>query len=183
MENKELNDVLSNLNELLESTNLENVTSESSGYEEVKDGYYLCEVEKAELTISKNSGNPQVFFQMKIVDDGYDCVFNEEQKVSDIIRNNGTKNRKIFNYFPLTTEQNVKRFVTDMLKFEGDVAGESLLDKECFTNSELLEDALSILVGRRLYVKISTTKGKDGKDTIWKNFISWRVATSLGLPE
>lgn len=182
MENEELKNVLGNLNSLLENTNLDDVTSESSGFTEVKDGHYLSEVEKAELTVSKNSGNPQVFLQMKIVDDGYDVVFNDD-KTTSLIRNEGTKNRKLFIYFPLTSEQNVKRFVTDMLKFEGDIPGEPLLEKECFTNSELLEDALDILVGRRVYIKVSTAKGRDGNNTTWKNFVSWKTAISMGLPE
>lgn len=183
MENEELKNILGNLNELLGNVDLEDVTSESSGFTEVKDGHYLCEVEKAELTVSKNSGNPQAFFQMKIVDDGYDCVFDNEQKTSNLIRNKGTKNRKLFIYFPLTTEQNVKKFVTDMLKFEGDIPGEPILEKEYFTNSELLEDALDILIGKRIYIKVSTTKENDGKDVTWKNFISWKTAITMGLPE
>lgn len=183
MENEELKNILGNLDKLLSNTDLEDVTSESSGYSEVKDGHYLCEVEKAELTVSKNSGNPQVAFQMKIVDDGYDMDFSDESIEPTLVRNTGTKNRKLFIYFPLVTEQNVKRFVTDMLKFEGDTPGEPLLEKECFTNSELLEDALDILIGRRIYIKVSTSKGRDGKDVTWKNFISWKAAISMGLPE
>lgn len=182
MENEELKNVLGNLNDLLGGTNLDDVTSESAGFSEIKDGHYLSEVEKAELTVSKNSGKPQVFFQMKVVDDGYDVIFNED-KITTMVRNEGTKNRKLFIYFPLATEQNVRRFVNDMLKFEGDVPGESLLEKECFTNSELLEDALSILIGKRIYIKVSTSKGKDGKESTWKNFISWKTAITMGLPE
>ena len=51
---------MNTLDDLLKATDLNDVTSESSGFDDLPAGYYLSEVNSAELTISKNSGNPQV---------------------------------------------------------------------------------------------------------------------------
>ena len=172
-----------NLNALLSKVNLDPITADSSGgYEELKDGYYLSEVEKAELTVSKNSGNPQVAMTFKIVEDGIGSYIDERgyQKFSKIEH---TKNRKIFKYYPLATEKDVNRFVSDMLKFEGDTPGEPILPKEAFTTGETIEEAVDALVGFRIYVQASTTikKGTEEKQT-WYNLISWNRATQFNLP-
>ena len=70
-----------------------------------------------------------------------------------------------------------------MLKFEGETAGEPLLGKEYFTNSALIEDALDILVGMRIYCQSSTTVNDDDTTSVWKNLISWKRAAALNLPE
>lgn len=171
------------LNALLGSVNLDNVTADSgSGFEELPDGYYLSEVESAELTTSKNTGNPQVAMQLKVVEDGLGSYV-DERGFAKLRNIEHTKNRKIFKYYPLTNEKTVKTFVSDMLKFEG-TPGEPLLPEEAFMTGEVLEEALSILVGSRIYVQISTTtkKGTDEKQS-WKNLISWNRAKTLELPE
>lgn len=181
MENKEeLEKVLGTLDGLLQQTNLEDVTSESAGFEELPDGYYLCEVEKANLTTSKSSGQPMVAFQFKVNDDGYNAELNGEEV--NITRIAKTKNRKVFIYYTLKDETSVKRFVTDMLKFEGENVGESLLGKEYFTNSQLLEDALDVLIGMKIYIKINTNEKDDGSTSTWRNLISWKRAAALELP-
>ena len=92
-----------------------------------------------------------------------------------------TANRKIFVYYVLKDETAVRRFATDMLKFEGEVAGESLLPKEAFMTSETLIDALDVLVGMRIYICASTTE-KDGNKSQWNNLISWQRVAALELP-
>jgi hypothetical protein len=95
-----------------------------------------------------------------------------------------TKNRKIFKYYPLVNEKNVNSFVSDMLKFEGETAGESILPKEAFTSGEVLEDALDVLTGSRIYIQVSTTvKKSTGEASKWNNLVSWKRAESLGLPD
>lgn len=172
------------LNELLGSVNMDNITADSGdGFENVPDGYYLCELESAELTTSKTSGAPQVAIRFKIIEDGLGTFIDERgyAKMKDIPH---TANRKLFKYYPLTSEQNVNRFVSDMLKFEGMTAGESILPKEAFTTAEVLEDALGILTGCRLYVQVSTTTNKTtGQASTWNNLVSWKRAKSLELPD
>lgn len=172
----------STLNSILGQADLSDVTAESTGFSDLPDGYYLCEVEEAKLTESKSSHQPMVAVQLKVTDDGFDVEIDDNGQVhsSSIAK---TKNRKIFKYYVLKDEASVRRFVTDMLKFEGDVAGESLLPKEAFTTSETIEDALDILKGYRLYIQCSTTvKEDDNSKSTWYNFISWKRAASLELP-
>ena len=171
------------LNALLGSVNLDDVTAESgAGFEELPDGYYLSEVESAELTTSKNSGNPQVAMVFSVVEDGLGTYIDERgfAKLKNLPH---TQKRKIFKYYPLTNEKTVKSFVSDMLKFEG-TPGEPLLPEEAFTTGEVLEEALSVLIGSRIYIQVSTTtkKGTDEKQS-WKNLISWTRAKGFELPE
>ena len=171
------------LNALLSKVNLDSITADSTGsYDELKDGYYLSEVEKAELTVSKNSGNPQVAMTFKVVEDGLGSYIDDRgfQKYATIEH---TKNRKIFKYYPLVTEKDVNRFVSDMLKFEGDTPGESVLPKEAFTRADFIAESIEALQGLRIYIQASTTvkKGTEEKQT-WYNLISWTRATQFNLP-
>lgn len=176
----ENNAVFQSIDEILSKVNLNDVTSESNGRENIPDGYYMCEVEKAEITVSKSSGTPQVAFRFTILEDGTDVVVEADGSIAknSIAR---TKNRKIFMYYPLKDERSVKRFVSDMLKFEGDTAGEPLLSKEYFTTSEVLEDALDILCGMRIYVQVSTSTNKEGQEMSWQNLVSWKRVDQLEL--
>ena len=173
-------DVLSTLDALLGATNLEDVTADSSNFAEMPDGYYLCEVEKAELKASKSSGSPMVALQYKVVENGVDAIQDKDDISLKEIK--GTKNRKIFMNYVLKDDNSVKRFVTDMLKFEGEEKGKPILDKEYFTNSAILEDALEILIGMRIYIQSSTTEKSDGTTSNWKNLISWKRVDALELP-
>lgn len=180
MEN--INDALKQLDVLLKKTDLEDVTSESSGFSDLPDGYYLVEVEKAEIKTSKSSGAPMAAFTFKIVDDGISVETDEDDEVS-FKKIKHTKNRKIFKYYVFKDETSIKRFAADMLKFEGDVVGESLLPKEAFTNSETVVDALECLIGLRVYSSVSTTENNDGTKSTWTNLISWKRASVLELPQ
>ena len=172
------------LNELLGKVNLEDVTAESNEkkFEELPDGYYLSEVESAELGVSKTN-KIQVRIQLKVVEDGIGNYIDERGNAKMMTLEH-TKNRKIFKYYPLVEEKDVNRFVSDMLKFEGDVPGEPLLPKEAFTTGEVLEEALEVLTGARLYVQATTTtkKGTDERNT-WFNLISWNRVKDLELPD
>lgn len=179
MENK--NDLIAlfkSLDGVLANTDLSDVTAESNSFSELPDGYYLCEVEKAELKESKSSHMPMVAFQMNVVEDG--IGINEDTSFFDLKK---TKNRKVFMYYVLKDQQAVRRFAADMLKFEGEKQDEPILSVECFTTSEVLLDALDILTGMRIYVQSSTSKNDDNSTSVWKNIISWKRARLLGLPE
>ena len=173
---------MNTLDDLLKATDLNDVTSESSGFDDLPAGYYLSEVNSAELTISKNSGNPQVKVVFKIVEDG---VTVEPDDVGNMVRKNlpKTAGRLIFKYYPLKDEKTVRTMVSDMTKFEGEVKGEPLLPKEYFKETSLLNEALACLTGFRIYVNISTSTNKEGKTNNWVNLISWKRAAQLDLAE
>lgn len=169
------------LDKILSSSDLKDVTSENVGFQELPEGYYLCEVEKAELTSSKKSGNPMVAFTMKVVEDGFTAVIEDNGSVN-LTSIDKSKNKKIFIYYVFKDEQSVKRFAADMLKFEGEVVGEPILSKEYFMSSELLADALDILVDANIYVQITKNENSDGTSSTWNNMISWKRAAALELP-
>lgn len=175
---EDMTNLFNSLDGVLSNTDLTDVTAESASFSELPDGYYLSEVEKAELKESKSSKQPMVALQLKVVEDGLGV-----DSTGEFVELKKTKNRKIFMYYVLKDESAVKRFVTDMLKFEGEKEGEPLLGKEYFTNSQLLVDALDVLVGMNIYVQSSTTENDDGSNSVWKNLISWKRAKSLELPQ
>lgn len=167
------------LDSILNNVDLSDVTPGGVGYEDMPDGYYLCEVESAEIKESKSSHNPMAAFVLKVLENGIDAdPSSDEVHLTEI---KSTKNRKIYQYYVLRDDKSVKRFVRDMLKFEGAVAGESLLPKEAFLSSETIRDALEVLVGMRIYVQVSTTYKDDIKST-WRNLVSWKRAKALNLP-
>lgn len=167
------------LNDLLSQVNWDTVT-EDTGFEDLPEGYYLCEVEKAELKINKAQTNQQVSFQLKVVEPGVQEAI-DERGHSYLQKLDSTKNRKIFKHYPFKDVAGVKRFVNDMLKFEGEEPGEPLLEKEYFMTEEIIPDALEILVGRRIYVQ-AAYRVSNGKSNCWYDFISWSRASELGLP-
>lgn len=173
----EMNDIFASLDKLLGETDLSDVTSESNNYPQLKDGYYLCEVMTAELKTSK-AGDPMVAFKFVTAEDGKEI--DEDGIVVPIPK---TTNRNIFINYVLKDEVSVKRFVTDMLKFEGDEIGKPLLEKEYFLNSEVLEDALDILIGKCIYISISTSEKSDGTKSTWNNPVTWKRVAALGLEE
>lgn len=173
---------MNTLDDLLKATDLNDVTSESSGFDDLPAGFYLSEVNSAELTISKNSGNPQVKVVFKVVEDG---VTEEPDDKGYMVRKNlpKTTGRLIFKYYPLKDEKTVRTMVSDMTKFEGEVKGEPLLPKEYFKETSLLNEALACLTGSRIYVNITTSTNKEGKTNNWVNLISWKRAAQLDLAE
>ena len=90
-----------------------------------------------------------------------------------------TKGKLIFKHFVLKDETSIKRFVSDMLKFE-DSDGNSYLPKEAFTNADIVGEAIDSLIGMRIYAQISNTE-KDGNVSQWINFVSWKRASDLSL--
>lgn len=177
---KDLNSIFSTVDNLLSQINAESIDPNASDFENLPEGYYSCEVVKAELGVSKTSEKPQVKLQLKTlenglaieVDDEGDSVLKEIQK---------TKGRFVFKYYSLDTKTNVEKMIKDMLKFEGSEPGVSLLERDYFANSELLTAALEVLEGSRIYTQVTVSKGKDGKDSSWVNLISWGRAEKLGL--
>lgn len=168
-----------NLNELLQQVNWDTVT-EDSGYEDLPEGFYLCEVEDATLKPNKAETNMQVSFKFKVVEDGITSII-DNRGYSALSAIDGTTGRKVFKHYPLKDLTGVKRFVSDMLKFEGANPGEPLLEKEYFMTEEIIPDALDILKGRRIYVQASY-KEYQGKKNCWYDVVSWARAKEMGLP-
>lgn len=168
------------LDSLLAGLNLDKVTSDGVGKEDLPDGYYLSELTKTNLTTSKSSGNPMIVLDFKVVENGYDVQFDAKNNVS-LKEVNKTAGRTFTIFYPLSDEQRIKRAIADLLKFE-ETDGESLLSKEYFANTELLKEALSILVGMRIYVQTTTSEKPDGTKSVWQNLVSWKRVKALELP-
>lgn len=175
------NSLTATINDLLSQTNIQDVTSESNAFQELPEGYYLSSVDSAEIKESKASHMPMVALSFTVTEDGHQYVADKDGNV-EIKDVKHSKNRKIFMYYVLKDTASVRRFVSDMLKFEGEEAGKPLLDKEYFMNSELLADALHILEGSRIYIQITKSVKDDGTTQTWQNLISWKRATALELP-
>lgn len=173
---KDMSKIFASVNELLSKTDLNDVTAEGAGFAELPDGYYLCEVKSTELGESKSSGFPMVTIALQVVENGVN-----PSKDGGFIEIGGSKNRWIRKYYPFKNEQAVKSFASDMMKFEGEVEGEPLLSKEYFTTGELLQDAIQLLVGLRIYVHLSSGE-RNGEKTQWINLVSWKRAAKFELP-
>ena len=171
---KDMNEIFNELDAIISSTDISKVTAEGSGFEELPEGYYLSEVEQAELTVSKNSGDPMVKFVYKVVEDG---IYVDED--GNNISLSGTKNRKIFKYYVMKDGDSFKRFVTDMLKFENDE--KPLLEKEMLMSSQLINDCLEVLIGMRIYIKCTVSENKDGTEGRWYSPTSWEIMNKLEI--
>lgn len=171
---------LAELNKIIQGTQLEDVTSEfNTGFDELPDGYYLSEVEKVELRETKETHNPMIMIQFKVVEDAIQI----DDSGSQFLSISKTKGRKIFMNFVIKDEKSYKRFVSDMLKFENS-EGEAILDKSYFTvDDETMMQALDALVGYSVYIHLSTTINSDDTKNQWRNLISWKRVSDLGLPQ
>ena len=177
------------LDDILEDVDLKDVTSEGAGYEELPVGYYLCEVSDCILTKSSKTNYPMIKFTFKIVENGLGDEADEKGDYTLTKELKNTKGRNIFKYYVLDDadqekrRRNVKTFVSDMMKFEGEEVGKPLLDELCFTKGELLEEALDILktAQSRLWISITQSE-RNGEKSSWANPISWARADKIGLP-
>lgn len=152
----------------------------NDAYPELPEGYYLCEVEKAELKTTKSSGEPMVSLALKITEDGKKVAIDAKgfSYFEDVPH---TEGRKIFINWVLSDEQKCYRFANDMVKFEAE-AGVPILEKEAFLSSATLIDALEIIEGLNIYVQVSTSENKTTHEMkTWQNLISWNRAIKLGL--
>ena len=114
-DNKKLFDAINNV---LSKVDLSDVSAESSVGKDLPEGYYLSEVTAAELKTSKSSGNPMVAITLKTVSDGLVNMADENGNAY-LAEVKNTTNSYINLYYPLKDEKSVKRYVADMLKFEG----------------------------------------------------------------
>lgn len=181
MADNNLRELYKNVDSILSTVNVGKIDPNAPDYEDLPDGYYLCEVQKLELCVSKK-GNLQVKGAFKTVEEGLAVTIDEEGE-SQLTPVEKTKDKVFYKYWTLSEKKDVEKFIKDMLKFEGDEPGVPLLEKEYFLNSEVLEQALEVLQGMNIYAQVSTSKNKEGETSSWKNLISWSRAQSLGLVE
>lgn len=177
---KDLSSVFNTVDDILSQINADKIDPNAPDFESLPEGYYSCEVVKAELGVSKSSEKPQIKLQLKTIENGLSVEIDEEGD-SILKEIQKSKDRFIFKYYSLDTQSNVERMIKDMLKFEGDEPGIPLLEREYFKNSELLTAALEVLEGSRIYAQITISKNKDGQSSSWTNLISWERAEKLGL--
>lgn len=178
----ELKDIAASLDELLGSVDLSKVTASGVGFEDLEDGYYLGEVANdTKLTVTKNTGEAMVSMKFVIVEDGLKNTL-DENNVVVLAPAKGTKGRSIYINYVLRDVQSVKRFVSDMLKFEDpNNPGEPILGEEYFKSTELLTDALSCLITSRIYINVQTVE-KNGEKKQRFNLVKWDRCPDLGLP-
>lgn len=183
-----LDALFASVNEVLAKADLSGVSAEGTGAKELPDGYFLSELQVAELQLGKNSGKPQAKLTLKTIEDGVNQEVDEEGNV-DVTPLKKTSNKFIYIYYPLKVDdmgESVKKFASDMMKFESK-PGEPVLPKEAYTRADVLNDALELLSSMklRIYVHISTTtRLVDGIEvaSTWKNLVSWKRARGLELP-
>lgn len=177
---KDLTQVFSALDDLLSKTDISDICADTNvGFSDLPAGYYLCEVTSAELRESKSHvGVPQAAFRFKIVEDGIDIDGNGKLKSI-----NKTRGRSLGKYYTFKDDRAIRQFVADMLKFEANVPGESVLPKEAFLRADTIADALDVLVGMRIYVHNDVNENADGTSSSWQNLLSWKMVKSMGLPE
>lgn len=178
---EQLKELTGRVNELFKAADVSQVSADSVGFSTLADGYYLCELQAAELTLSKSSGNPMVSTQFKTVENGLAMKVNDDSTV-EITEIKGTKNQSIFKHYVFKGEKDVKQFVSDTQKFESE-PGKPILPKEAFTTAETIDDSLAVLAEMkvRIYVNVSSNVAEDGTKSTWYNLISWKRAAALGL--
>lgn len=167
--------IFESVNKILSEINTQDITSESGdAFAQLPDGYYLGEVSTVTLTTSKSSGNPMVSWRFKTVENG--VTINDSLHKSRISGSNG---KSLFVHHVLNNESNVERFISDALKFEGEEEGVPYLAKEYFTTAEVINDALELLVGLRLWLHVDT----DDNSNTWTRLVSWKRASKLELED
>lgn len=191
-DDKKLTDITSILDDVLEdytTEEIEKVDKEGNGnFEELPEGYYLCEIESAELNISKNSGKLMASFKCKAVDNGIALDDND-----NFVEIQHTKNRYIFKHYVLQNDDPKKqkdaidRLIQDIKKFEGDPGVplvQPLLDELKSNNiskREFIMGSLEFLTGMQIYIMVEKTE-KSGQTSVWYRLISWERASNLKLP-
>lgn len=182
-ENVDLSSIFSEIDEVRKQTDLSKVSAESVGFEDLPDGYYLAEVIETKIGRSKSSQKPMISLKFSIVDNGLKLNDNEDDISFDTIEH--TKNRQVFKHYVIDTPQNLKRFVSDMKKFEDpDSVGKSLLPDEAWSDAKFMAESISILseMNCRIWLHNKVTKRDDGTSSSWVDLVSFNQAAKAGLP-
>lgn len=172
-------EMIEKLDSLLGSADLSSTTEEGIG-SKLPDGYYLSQVEKAELRESK-TGNPMVVLEYTVVEDGKKIVV-DENGYSQLVEAKKTAGQKIYINYVLSNEMQIGFFVSDMLKFQDPETDVPLFDKnEDFKNTEAIINVCEMLEqGGIVYLMLQTVEKNGAKDQR-KKPISWKRARKLEL--
>ena len=170
-------DFFSLYNEIAEKTDFSKANPDNNNNSDLPEGYYLSELEAFKLGLS-STNKPMVTLQFKVIE-GY--PIDKETETHDFSAPKFI-NKKIWLYFVVDDSKKQLSFADNMLKFE-DENGEAIIDKEIFMDASLLNDALEILLGARIYICITESKNKDNEKIYWKNMLSWKRVRALELPE
>lgn len=185
-EDLDMDSLFGEVADLIKQTDLSNVSAYSTGFEELPIGYYLTEVIKAEFTRSKTSNKPMVSLRLRIVDDGYKLVDNDMASADVHFEPiTGVKGRYVFKHYVLTDSSSLKRFVSDMKKFEDpEHPGNELLPEQAWSDVSVMREAISLLetLNSRIWVHVSESKKKDGTVGTWTDLESFKRAEEIGLP-
>lgn len=182
-ENIDLSSIFSEIGDVMKQTDLSNVSAESVGYEDLPDGYYLAEVIETKIGRSKSSNKPMISLRLSIVDDGFKLSDKEDEISFDKIEH--TKGKQVFKHYIIDTSQNLKRFVSDMKKFEDpNEVGKQLLPDEAWSSPEIMGESISILseINCRIWLHNRVTKKFDGTSNAWVDLVSFNQAAKTGLP-
>ena len=182
-ENVDLSSIFSEIGDVMKQTDLSKVSAESTGFEDLPDGYYLAEVIETKIGRSKSSQKPMISLRLSVIDDGFKLSDNEDEISFDKIEH--TKGRQVFKHYVIDTPQNLKRFVSDMKKFENpDVVGEALLPDEAWSSPEFMGESIGILseINCRIWIHNRVTKKDDGTSSSWIDLVSFNQAAKAGLP-
>lgn len=177
----DLDKLSATLDKILSNTDLSNTTEEGVK-QDLPDGYYLCEVKKAELTESK-AGNPMVSIEYNTIEDGKKTIV-DESGYSQLVDATGTANKKFFINYVLMNEMQVGFFVSDMLKFQDPETNDSIFTKEDFTCTSGIIDVCNLLEqGGIIYMMVQTVEKRNEPGTTEKKYkpISWKRARKLEL--
>lgn len=173
-------DLFNDLDDVLKETDFSQVSATNNGgFENLPDGYYLCQVEETDLKRSKTSNKPMVAIRFSVVDDGY--TFDDTDTLKQLSQG---RNRLIFKNYPISDSQSAKRFVSDMMKFEDpNNEGQPLLPAEAWKDTDTLRQSIEALrmLESRIWVHLET-RDYNGKANQWTNLVSFDRAMQLGLP-
>lgn len=172
-------ELLQKLNESLAAADLSKVTAEGTGYKNLPDGFYNCELIEAKLK-ETSTGKPMITGKFMVFEDGLKEVYNESTGTSQLEVSLNSKGRFIWVNWVLGDATGVERFVSDMKKFEN-FDGTPILPEEAFTEASILMDSLYAINGLHVYIMLQTIE-KNGEKNQRTNLISWSRAKDLELP-
>ena len=169
------------LDELLKSVDLSNTTEEGVK-QDLPDGYYLCQVDKAQLGESKN-GHPMFTIEYLTTEDGKRNVVDEEG-YAQLEDAKGTANKKIFVNYVLSNEQQITFFVSDMLKFTDLDSDTPFFTKDDFLDTTgIVNVAEALTNGGIIYIMVQTVESQKEPGQFIKKYkpITWKRARKLEL--
>lgn len=177
---KNAKDLLSDLQSVVDDVDFENDLKDD-GYQEVPDGYYYSEVQKATFGLNKAKDALQVMIDFQVVQNGVvQSLVNGANTRREIPK---TVGRHIYKYYTFKGDAEKKKkaicnFAKDMTCFE-DENGAIFLPTD-FQHVEAYDQLLPTLDGMRIFIKVEKAKNSD---FVNKNLISWTVAKTLHLDD